>query len=80
MHWNTNEFDRKLHIAEGGVKLMYVEAMILHNIRNCLYQNPVSQVFDRSPSTSGRVAVPQRVIYVLFTSHLALSPSRAMCV
>lgn len=49
LYWSTTDFKRKLRVGEGGVGLMYIGAMILHNIRNCLYPNPVSQYFNCSP-------------------------------
>lgn len=36
---------------EGAVKVMYLCAIVLHNIRNFVILNPVSQYFDCTPPT-----------------------------
>lgn len=49
LYWNTTNFKRKPHIDERDVRMKYVKAYVLHNNRNYLGSNPVSQCFEYSP-------------------------------
>lgn len=48
-HWTTVDFKRKMRVGEFAVGIVYRSAMLLHNIRSCLYPNAVSQYFNCSP-------------------------------
>jgi len=43
LHWTTVDYKRKMQIGESGVGALYVAAMLLANLRNCVYPNTVSQ-------------------------------------
>lgn len=45
LYWFTMDFKNKLHTYENAIALIYLVAMILTNIRTCMYGNTVSQYF-----------------------------------
>lgn len=49
LYWTTVDFKRKLRVGEVAVGMMYMGAILLHNIRNCLYPNTISQYFQCHP-------------------------------
>lgn len=49
LYWTTVDFKRKLRVGEAAVGLVYIGAILLHNIRGCMYRNQVSQYFRCDP-------------------------------
>lgn len=45
------DFKRKMRIGIGPVGLVYLVAIILINIRNCIHPNQISQYFNCIPPT-----------------------------
>lgn len=49
LYWTTVDFKSKMRIAESPVGSLYLCAMLLTNMRNCLYPNTISQYFKCPP-------------------------------
>lgn len=49
LYWGKMDFKRKLRIRESPVGALYLSAMLLTNIRNCLYPNQTAQYFKVAP-------------------------------
>ena len=49
LYWTVVDYKRKMRAGESAVGLLYIGAMLMHNIRNCLYPGTVSQYFKCSP-------------------------------
>lgn len=45
LHWNTFDFKRKMRVSKRAVGLFYLRAMLLYNMRSCLYPNATAQYF-----------------------------------
>ena len=50
-YWSTVDFKRKMRSGESPVASLYLAAMLLTNMRNCVYPNPISQYFRYTPPT-----------------------------
>ena len=48
-YWSTVDFKRKMKTGELPAGQLYMAAMLLTNIRSCLYPNSISQYFDCPP-------------------------------
>ena len=51
LYWSTMDYKRKLRTGESPVGALYIAALLLTNIRNCVYPNTISQYFKCSPPT-----------------------------
>ena len=51
LYWTTVDFKRKMRFAESPVGALYLAAMLLTNMRNCIYPNTISQYFRCLPPT-----------------------------
>lgn len=49
LYWHSVDFKRILKVGEVAVGCLFQAAMILTNVRNCLYLNQVSQYFECGP-------------------------------
>jgi nuclease HARBI1 len=50
-YWSTMDYKRKLRVGEFPVGALYIAAMLLTNLRNCIYPNPTAQYFSCRPPT-----------------------------
>ena len=48
-HWTSMDFKRKLRVREAAVGSLYIVAVLLTNVRNCVYPNSISQYFNCLP-------------------------------
>lgn len=49
LYWSKVDFKHKMRIAESPVGAIYLAAILLTNLRNCVYPNKVSLYFDYAP-------------------------------
>lgn len=45
LYWNIFDFKRKMRVSKRAVGLFYLRAMLLYNMRSCLYPNATAQYF-----------------------------------
>ena len=49
LYWSYVDFKRKMRTREHAVGAIYVAAVLLTNMRNCIYPNSISQYFECPP-------------------------------
>lgn len=64
LYLSSMDLKRKIRVDEGAVGLTYICEMVLHNMRNCLYPNPISQFFGCAPPTIEECLHHKDVIYI----------------
>lgn len=50
-YWKTLDYKRKMRSCESPVGALYITAMLLENMRKCVYPNSVAQFFDCIPTS-----------------------------
>ena len=50
-YWSNVDFKRKMLLRESPIASFHLVAMLLINMRNCVYPDPISQYFRCTPST-----------------------------
>ena len=49
LYFTTMDYKRKLKVKESPVGMLYMSAMLLCNMRNCIYPNQIARYFDCTP-------------------------------